>query len=147
MSDKLGIPDCLLTHENVYKMICITFPSRGKKLGASGIQYETQFLFKVFDETSLKQRHYFFRDPLVQHLWQKFFIQHSPGIVTDYIRFVRTTKVDGDYHANRLLRDLSLLEDKYGILLIPKDPLKSEKFTDIEARRYIATNAKFFKRL
>ena len=40
MRDKLGIPDNLTTQEDVYKMICLTKPARGRKLGVDS-QNET----------------------------------------------------------------------------------------------------------
>ena len=123
MRDKIGIPDNLITHEDVYKMICLTKPARGRKLGFLEYQNETQFLFKIFDENTVKLREIFFADSLIQHLWKKFFIFFSPEIVTDYIRFVRTANTDGDFHADKLLHDLTLFQSKHGIKLLPKDPL------------------------
>ena len=59
---------------------------------------------------------------------------------------MRTNKDDGDAHANRLLDDLTHKGYKYGIKLLPENPLQYEKLNDIEMRKYIATNAKAFKR-
>ena len=59
---------------------------------------------------------------------------------------MRTNKDDGDAHADRLLHDLTLKGYKYGIELLPEDPLQSEKLSDIEMVKYLATNAKAFKR-
>ena len=38
MRDKIEVPDYLITHEDVYKMICLTKPARARKLSASEAQ-------------------------------------------------------------------------------------------------------------
>ena len=43
-------------------------------------------------------------------------------IVTDYIRFVRTYKADGDIHADRLIRDLYSLEEICELKILPDIP-------------------------
>ena len=40
-------------------------------------------------------------------------------IVTDYIRFVRAYKADGDIHADRLIRDLYMLEEICDLKILP----------------------------
>ena len=65
MRDKIEVPDYLITHEDVYKMICLAKPSRAKKLGAVESQNETQFLFKIFEENTEKLREDFFSDTLI----------------------------------------------------------------------------------
>ena len=40
-------------------------------------------------------------------------------IVTEYIRFVRTYKADGDIHADRLIEDLKMLEIKCDMKILP----------------------------
>ena len=42
--------------------------------------------------------------------------------VTDYIRFVRTYKADGDIHADRLIRDLHMLEEICDLKILPDIP-------------------------
>ena len=65
MRDKIEVPDYLITHEDVYKMICLTKPARARKLGASEAYNETKFLFKIFEENTEKLRENFFADTLI----------------------------------------------------------------------------------
>ena len=69
MRDNLGIPNNLLTRENVYKMICFVMPCRAKRLDTSDFQEKTLIFSEIFNGNTYKQRQIFFSDPLVKHLW------------------------------------------------------------------------------
>ena len=59
---------------------------------------------------------------MIKHLWSKIFIAEGHNIVTDYIRFVRTHKSDGDIHADKFIKDLMELERICGLQTLPDKP-------------------------
>ena len=69
MRDNLGIPNSLLTREDVFKMICFIMPCRTKRIDTSDFSDETKIFYEIFSGNTNKQRQIFFSDPLVKHLW------------------------------------------------------------------------------
>ena len=72
-------------------------------MGSPELKKEKKLLSKVFLENNAALRQDLFKDPLIKHLWSKIFITEGHSIITDYIRFVRTKKSDGDIHADRII--------------------------------------------
>ena len=69
-------------------------------------------------------------------------------IVTDYIRFVRTYKADGDIHADRLIRDLYSLEEICELKILPDIPNigdLEQRLNDQNLYKYLTINAKYAK--
>ena len=59
---------------------------------------------------------------MIKHLWSKIFIAEGHSIITDYIRFVRTHKSEGDIHADKFIKDLRQLEKICGLQTLPDKP-------------------------
>ena len=106
MRYKLKIPEDLLTHEQVHKMLFLILPCQSRRIGGSEYKKDKALLSRVFQENNAGLRQELFKESLIKYLWSKIYIVDNPSIVTDHIRFIRTYKADGDIHADRLIRDL-----------------------------------------
>ena len=106
MRYKLWVPEDLLTHEQVLKMLFFILPCQSRRIGGPEKEKDRVLYLRVFQENNAGLRQNLFQEPLIKHLWSKIYIVDNPRIVTDYVRFVRTYKADGDIHADRLIKDL-----------------------------------------
>ena len=106
MRYKLRVPEDLLTNEQVLKMLFFILPCQSRKIGGPEKEKDRVLYLRVFQENNAGLRQNLFQEPLIKHLWSKIYIVDNPRIVTDYVRFVRTYKADGDIHADRLIKDL-----------------------------------------
>ena len=106
MRCKLKLPEDLLTHQQILKMLFFILPCQSRRIGGPENELDKELFSRVFRENNASLRQNLFNESLIKYLWSKIYIVDNPSIVTDYIRFVRTYKDDGDIHADRLIEDL-----------------------------------------
>ena len=74
MRDRLNLPEFLLTHDQVLKMVSLVLPCQFKRLKAPEARQSRSVLLNVFNENNSKLRDKFFSDELLQYLWSEVFI-------------------------------------------------------------------------
>ena len=149
MMDKLHLPDFLLTHNQVLKMINLVLPCHFKRLVSHEAQKEGSLLLDVFNENNAKLRDKFFGDELIQYLWSQVFIVQDPDIIVSYVRYVRSIKAYGEVNADKLISDMQALERKYDSKVLPKSPISyylGSKLSVQEMQVYLNKNGKYNKR-
>ena len=88
------------------KMLFFILPCQSRRIGGPENKKDKELFSGVFKENNARLRQNLFKEPLIKYLWSKIYIVENHKIVTEYIRFVRTYKADGDIHADRLIEDL-----------------------------------------
>ena len=74
MRDRLNLPEFLLTHDQVLKMVSLVLPCQFKRLKPPEARQSRSVLLNVFNENNSKLRDKFFSDELLQYLWSEVFI-------------------------------------------------------------------------
>ena len=85
---------------------------------------------KIFRENSQATRNRFFSDPLIKYIWERFFINESSGIVANYLRKLRSNPDYGKELVERLVQDMTEMENACNVTLLPDIAKKTE---DIQA--------------
>ena len=110
MKQTLNAPDEMLQYEQVLKMTTLMLPCRSKRLDPRKCCKERNTLVQVFQENSRSLRSEFFADPLVKFLWSKIFILRSPETVTSHLRYIRSSRANGEIQADKFIEDIIRLE-------------------------------------
>lgn len=102
----LEIPKELRDQENVLKLLTIVFPCTVKHVEPKVYRNERLKLISIFRENCAKKRLEFFREPLIQHLWSKVFMEANPDIINVHLRRIKSERADGDVAMAKLIKSI-----------------------------------------
>ena len=104
--DVLDIPKELRDQENVLKLLTIVFPCTVKHVEPKMYRNERLKLISIFRENCAKKRQEFFKEPLIQFLWTKVFMEANPDIVNMHLRRIKSERADGDVAVSKLIKSI-----------------------------------------
>ena len=102
----LEIPKELRDQENLLKLLTIVFPCTVKHVEPKLHRNERLKLISIFRENCAKKRQEFFKEPLIQYLWSKVFMEANPDIVNVHLRRIKSERDDGDIAVTKLIKSI-----------------------------------------
>ena len=143
------MPESLLDHENVLKMVTILFPCTTKGILPDYCKAKREQLVQTFRENSQKSRTFIFSEPLVKYLWSNVFIKNAPEIVVDHLRWIHSQPCHGAVKFDRVFKDMKQLEITCNFKMLPdsaRSPDGTKVFSKKEQFEYLLENGKHNKR-
>ena len=133
MVKDLALPEALLDHESVVKMLTLLFPCTTRRrlplLPVMENPVDRIPFAQVFRENNLSLRQKFFSDPLVKYLWSKIFIVECPDICIDHLRRIRSHSEQGEEKFSKFCKEIARTEMKFNFKMLPDSAKKSENIT------------------
>ena len=124
----LKLPSRFMTLLGLHSMMLLVFPSLHSYINKMDSVYSELLVsykdivvsfYDVFKDNNIEKREQFFANPLIQWLWNFSFVQMRPELLIEHLRRTRSYPFEGEARFRALMLDISLIEMKFSLKLMP----------------------------